>query len=269
MTAARLELRSPDGVSRTVVVNPSVKVGKVELDLTGDGDLLDLFRRAQDEARAARSQVIEMGDLEIWKLKEFDQDEAEIGHVIGTARRRKALILDLRGCPGGNVETLKSLLGFLFEKEVKIADRAGRKESKPLNARHYGNPFTGKLVVIVDADSASAAEVLARVVQLEHRATVIGDRTAGAVMEARIYSDSRGTNTKIFYEFSVTDANLIMADGKSLEKSGVTPDETVLVSGADIAAGRDPVLARAAEIVGEKLDPAEAGKLFPFQWAPL
>lgn len=88
-------------------------------------------------------------------------------------------------------------------------------------------------------------------------------------MEARQYVDSRGMDVKIFYGYSVTDANLIMSDGKSLEKVGVTPDEHVLPSGPDLAAGRDPVLARAAELAGIKIDPVEAGKMFPFEWGPI
>jgi len=136
-------------------------------------------------------------------------------------------------------------------------------------AKHLGSSFSGKVVVLIDSGSASASELLSRVVQLEHRGTVIGDKSAGAVMEARIYQDSQGADVKIFYDFEVTDANLLMSDGKSLEKTGVTPDEVVLPTGADLAAGRDVVLARAAELVGVKLDPVEAGKLFPFEWTPL
>jgi carboxyl-terminal processing protease len=271
MPSAQLALRAPDGTQRTVVVKHSVKEGKLRMDLT-DGessDLDDLVRRSESAHHSSRSRMVERDDLAIWKLRHFDLDAEEIGHFIGTARKHKALIIDLRGNGGGYTETLKDMVGYLFDKDIKIADRVGRKETKPMNARHQGSPFTGKLVVLVDSGSASASELLARVVQLEHRGTVIGDKSAGAVMEARHYSDSRGVDVKIFYGFSVTDANLLMSDGKSLEKIGVTPDEVVLPTGADLAASRDPVLARAAELAGVKLDPAEAGKLFPYEWAPL
>jgi C-terminal processing protease CtpA/Prc len=59
-----------------------------------------------------------------------------------------------------------------------------------------------------------------------------------------------------------------MADGKSLEKVGVTPDVLLLPSAVQLATGEDLVLVKAAELGGVNLDPVEAGKLFPFEWAP-
>jgi len=46
----------------------------------------------------------------------------------------------------------------------------------------------------------------------------------------------------------------------------VTPDELLLPTAADLAAKRDPVLARAAALVGVKLDPERAGSMFPIEW---
>jgi C-terminal processing protease CtpA/Prc len=68
------------------------------------------------------------------------------------------------------------------------------------------------------------------------------------------------------YGFSVTVADVLMKDGKSLERIGVTPDEVILPTQDDLAAGRDPVLARAAAILGASLDATAAGRLFPLTW---
>lgn len=85
-------------------------------------------------------------------------------------------------------------------------------------------------------------------------------------MRARHISRTEGLDTVVFYGLSVTINDLIMSDGKSLEKVGVTPDELVLPTGADLAAKLDPALARAAALVGLKITPEMAGALFPVEW---
>jgi carboxyl-terminal processing protease len=203
----------------------------------------------------------------ILKLPDFLFDEEKVNGWIGRARKHQALILDLRGNPGGSVDSLKELLGYFFEDSVKIADRVSRKERKPETTKSTGRrAYTGKLTVLVDSDSASAAELFARVVQLEKRGLVMGDRSSGSVMEARRYDYSLGEGTVVFYGASITDSDLIMSDGKSLEHAGVVPDEVALPAAADLAAGRDPVLAHAAAALGVSLSPEEAGKLFPYEW---
>ena len=121
-------------------------------------------------------------------------------------------------------------------------------------------------MVLVDSGSASAAELLARVVQLEKRGTVIGDRSSGSVMEARLFYFGAGVSGDYGYGFEVTTADLVMSDGKSLEHVGVTPDELVLPTPEDMAAERDPALAKAVEALGGKLTPEGAGKMFPVMW---
>jgi carboxyl-terminal processing protease len=204
----------------------------------------------------------------IYKLPDFAYDPDRANEMLDKIRGHESVVLDLRGNPGGYVEFLSRFLGGMFDHEVKIGDRVGRKPLRGSVTRSRGSKtFQGKLVVLVDSKSASAAELFARVVQLEKRGTVIGDRSSGMVMESKVYPHEVPTmHGDIQYAVAITDANVVMSDGKSLEGVGMVPDELIIPTAADLAAGRDPVLARAAELVGVKLTPEEAGKLFPFLW---
>jgi C-terminal processing protease CtpA/Prc len=204
----------------------------------------------------------------IWKMPQFDLTDDQLNELMRKARTHSALILDLRGNPGGYEKTLQALVGSIMDHDVTIATRTGRKpDLKPVLAKSRGTSvFHGKLVVLIDARSASASELLARVVQLEKRGTVIGDRSSGSVMESRYYPLTHGAYTETLYGASITEADLIMADGKTLEHTGVTPDETLLPTAGDLATGRDPVLAKAAELVGLRSDPVASGKMFPLEW---
>jgi carboxyl-terminal processing protease len=180
------------------------------------------------------------------------------------ARSHKKLIIDLRGNSGGYEITLLRIIGNLFDHDVKVGDIQRRKETKALTARTRGEKiFQGQLIVLVDSVSASSSEILARVVQLEKRGVVVGDRTAGAVMRARVYEHEVGLTTAAFFAMSVTDADVKMSDGKSLEKNSVIPDEIKLPTGADLATRSDPVLSYAAKLAGVAIDANKAGALFP------
>jgi len=269
LPVVHMGIRRPDGSTRNVEVTAKIRQEKHVLDLTQGGDLWQLIRDDENEGHLLRQRMVEFGDaLMIWKMPEFDLADQEVDRLIKQARRHQTLVIDLRGNPGGLVKMLEYLVGSVSDHDVTIATRKGRKPGlKPQMAKTTGGAaFQGKLIVLVDSGSASAAELFARVVQLEHRGTVLGDRSSGSVMESRRYQFSQGADTMFFYGASITDADLIMADGKSLEHNGVTPDEVILPTAEDLAAGRDPVLSRAAAIAGVALDAVAAGKLFPVEW---
>jgi C-terminal processing protease CtpA/Prc len=226
----------------------------------------DWMRESEDSYLRIRPLLVESGDLMILKVPVFFFSELEANDMVGKARKHSALILDLRSNPGGAEDSLKYLLSALFDNDITIGERVRRDDRKQLIAKSHHKPFTGKLVVLVDSNSASASELFARVVQLEKRGPVMGDHSSGSVMEAQHYSYQTGMGIVAFFGASITEADLVMIDGKSLEHVGVTPDEIVLPTAEDLATGRDPVIAHAAQVLGFKITPEEAGKFFPYEW---
>ncbi len=263
-----LGIRSPDGKTKQLQVTSKITKGKLIQDVGGR----DWYQRQieyEKNAELYANRFLEFGeDLLVWKMPTFEIEPDKVNELIGRARKHKTLVIDLRGNGGGYLSTLLALLGNLFDRDLKLGDVKSRKETKPLVAkmRSSGAVYAGKLIVLVDSESGSAAEMFARVVQLEKRGTVLGDLTAGAVMGARYYEHKVGLKEFLLYGVSVTEQDLLMTDGKSLEHIGVTPDEVSLPSGADMAARRDPVLARAAALAGINLDAEKAGALFPEIW---
>lgn len=252
---------------RQLDISAQIKQLNRFVDLTTTDAVYDLIREAENEERLYAHRFKKVDDVVIWNMPNFAFAPEEVDALVNDRVKDGAsLVLDLRGNPGGYVATLERLAGFFFERDVKIADLKGRKEMKPQVAKSRGKAFTGKVVVLVDSESGSAAEIFARLMQLEKRGVVIGDKSAGAVMRSRSYGQKTGVDSVMFYGVSVTDADVIMSDGKSLEKVGVTPDELMLPTAADMAAGRDPVLARAVELAGGKITPEQAGKFFAVQW---
>ncbi len=266
----RLVLRDPAGAERTVQVETKITPGRVVRNLSGAGagiELQDMQTQQEAADHLMRQRHVEQSGVMIWKMPAFTMEKGEVDQLFAVARTQKTLILDLRGNPGGIVDVLKRVVGNIFDHDVEIGVRKGRRGRVPMVAKSRGaDAFAGQLIVLVDSGSASCAELLARLLQVEKRGTVIGDRSAGAVMEALMYPFAQGDPVLIFYAFEVTDADIVMKDGKSLEGAGVVPDELLLPTGADFAADRDPVLARAAKLAGLDLDAVAAGKLFRFEW---
>lgn len=266
----RVVVRSPDGAERELALKANVRKLDKAINLT------QLFNEYEDELEDSKKlpRYYEEGagaeGVFIWKLREFGFTESRVDEMISKARKRKALVLDLRGNGGGAVRTLQRMLGYVFDRDVTVGEMKRRKETKKLLAKTRGadKAFKGTLVVLVDSESGSAAEVFSRVVQLEKRGTIIGDLTAGAVMVSRFRPGLLGDQSSgnmIQYGVSVTEADIIMTDGQSLEHVGVKPDLLLLPTAADLRARRDPVLARAVEMAGGRITPERAGALFPLE----
>jgi C-terminal processing protease CtpA/Prc len=264
-----LVVQSPGGQPRELAITSKIVMGRRMLK---EEDYVDFIqeREAEIEAHLRRHRYFEgLGDVFIWKMPQFDLSDLQVDEIMGKVAKRKSLILDLRGNGGGYEKTLQRMIGNVFDRDIKIGDIKRRKEEKPLMAKSRGEKaYKGEIIVLVDSESGSAAEIFARVIQIEKRGTVLGDRTSGAVMRSRYYPLEHGTDRILLFGLSITDADVVMTDGKSLEHEGVVPDQKLLLSGMALSTSQDPVLSIAAAKAGLKLDPMKAGALFPFEWGP-
>jgi C-terminal processing protease CtpA/Prc len=259
------DVKSAVGETRKLVADAKLTQLKKSIDLANTFDLNAAAREGDRRKNLDRHYFQEVGDdVLIWKMPNFVFDPKDVGGLIGKAHNKKTLILDLRGNGGGIVDTLEELAGYFFDHDVKIADLKGRKKLDPQQAKSKGsNIFSGKVIVLVDANSASASEIFARLMQIEKRGIVLGDVSEGAVMQSHGEGFSLNSDDAWGYGMNMTMADVIMSDGKSLEHVGVIPDELILPSGKDLFERNDPVMSRALELGGHKIDAAVAGKFFP------
>jgi carboxyl-terminal processing protease len=231
----------------------------------------DLIRESEvNSGRRVENRFAKSGNTIVWKMPTFVIDPDSVSGLINEVRNYNNLILDLRGNGGGYVVTLEQLAGYFVDKDTKIADLKGRKEMKPQMAKTKGKDvYNGKLIVLIDSNSGSAAEIFARLMQLEQRGVVLGDDSAGAVMQSIGVGMKINTGVEqefIPYYMSMTNADVIMSDGKSLEHIGVIPQLKLIPTAEDLAAQRDPVLSTAFKLFGQTVTPEQAGSFFPYKW---
>jgi C-terminal processing protease CtpA/Prc len=251
------QLVAPQVVHHLIVATPSGRTRRLDVSAAFTArdpadepgalieDLADAFAAHEPDRDTRVDGVV------VWQLHAFD-DRSSFDSVIRKAAAAGALAIDLRGNGGGSIRAMLALLARLFPSDVQVATVRTRNGTDRLVANGRRTAFTGPLAVLVDSGTASASEIAARVVQLEGRGEVIGDRTAGAVMTSRVFSHTTGIHSVAFYADSITVGDVRMRDGASLEGSGVTPDEVVLPSADDLAKNRDRALARALVRLREK-----------------
>lgn len=166
--------------------------------------------------------------------------EEELGWAVSDIGRHPAMILDLRGNPGGLIDSVDATAGIFLPEGALVATGTGRYS---LFRRRFaatadaGIRYDGKLAVLVDGTSESGAEALASALQAYHRGVIIGEPTARHVLGVEV--EERLADGGLLRV-----ATLDMRDvrGIALEGRGVTPDIAIARTPADIARGRDPQL---------------------------
>lgn len=170
-------------------------------------------------------------------LAEMRMQEALREYV--TSGKRK-LILDLRGNPGGFLQSSVSIASYFLPAGAPIV-REGFGEGKDEEVyRSLGRDLREyapeAMVVLVDGGSASASEILAGALQEHGVATLMGEQTYGKGSVQELISLPTGSSLK------VTIARWFTPDGVSISEGGLTPDIVIERTPQQIIEGVDPQL---------------------------
>ena len=209
---------------------------------------VDVVRR-KVESPTVNQKMLD-GGIGYIQITEFDTvtlDQFTEALAVCRGSGMKGLILDLRGNPGGNLNTVCDIAREILPKGLIVytEDKDGKRSEYTCDGT---KEMKEPLVVLVDSGSASASEILAGAVKDYGIGTLVGTTTFGKGIVQRIISLSDGSAVKL------TVSNYYTPNGNNIHKIGIEPDiEEKFDCEAYYNDGVDNQLNKAIEIMNEKL----------------
>ncbi len=202
---------------------------------------------ARPLSTAPRQIVRELeGGFVYLRFDEFDGPDRR--WLSGELKRHAAapgVVIDLRQNPGGETISLGITIGEFFDRSVDCGTFIKRGGSRSMKTSwQLGSArYPGKVVVLIDGATGSAAEIFAAVLQDQDRATLVGRRSAGAVLASWFYTLPDGGQLQLSRE------DYVAPKGRRIEGAGVEPDVGVTRTLEDLRAGRDRDLEAALRVL--------------------
>jgi carboxyl-terminal processing protease len=191
------------------------------------------------------------GNIGYIKINQFGADTAELAQKAAQdfkAQGVKAVVLDLRGDPGGYLEAAIDISSMWLDKgKTVVSERKGGITENTDYAK--GNPILKGIptVVLIDGGSASASEITAGALRDNNAATLVGDKSFGKGSVQQVINLNGGG------ELKVTTAHWYTPAGKNINKQGISPDVAVQRTEADVKSGADPQKDKAYQLVQSKI----------------
>ncbi|MFH1454940.1 MAG: S41 family peptidase [bacterium] len=192
------------------------------------------------------------GDIFVIRLYNFyalasDKFRSALREFIESGKHK--LILDLRGNPGGYLESAVDMASWFLPlgKPVVKEDFGPNIEELVYRSKGY-DIFTNNLrmIILADSGSASASEILAGALQEHKIAKIVGTKTFGKGSVQELIKVTADTSLK------VTIARWLTPNGISISDGGLTPNHEVKITEADLKANKDPQMDKAIELLDNK-----------------
>ncbi len=179
------------------IVRDVIKVQSVKSKMLGDG--LGYVKIIQFQGQTAKEV-----DAALKKLEE---------------KGMKKLVLDLRNNPGGLLDSSVDVSSLFLDKDKLVVYIQGRrKEDRKDFLATGGDVRKYPVVVLVNAGSASASEIVSGALQDQKRAVILGTQTFGKGSVQTVFPLDAGTGIRL------TTAKYYTPNGRSIQNVGIAPD---------------------------------------------
>jgi carboxyl-terminal processing protease len=237
-------LRGPEGSKVKLTIQRGVQTFQV------------VVTRKEVDVPTVTGEAVNGGKTGYIAIDSFGQNtDEELGAEVKSLQAAgvKNWIIDLRGNPGGYLDTAFEMAGYFIGEKPVITVKE-RDYSQVGTGVKQEFMITGPVIVLVDENSASASEVLTGALQDYHRAVVMGRNTYGKGTVQEIFPLSGGDVLKL------TIARFYSPNGGVIDRKGITPDLVIdpqsdgLQAAEDLLAGNDGDEAKWPEIKGVSCD---------------
>ena len=237
-------LRGPEGSKVKLTIQRGVQTFQV------------VVTRKEVDVPTVTGEAVNGGKTGYIAIDSFGQNtDEELGAEVKSLQAAgvKNWIIDLRGNPGGYLDTAFEMAGYFIGEKPVITVKE-RDYSQVGTGVKQEFMITGPVIVLVDENSASASEVLTGALQDYHRAVVMGRNTYGKGTVQEIFPLSGGDVLKL------TIARFYSPNGGVIDRKGIMPDLVIdpqsdgLQAAEDLLAGNDGDEAKWPEIKGVSCD---------------
>ncbi len=160
------------------------------------------------------------------------------------------LILDVRGNPGGYLESAISISSYFIPLGTPVViesygDIAPESIHRSKGFKDITMPKG--LIVLVDGGSASASEIVAGALSEEAGALIVGEQTFGKGSVQELIPITESTSLKI------TIAHWLTPKHNSIDKAGITPTYSIIRTSEDVKNDKDPALEKAIDLLNKNI----------------
>ena len=221
---------------------PDTKINLEFADASDKPLKLELVRKGQPADRQIEFESKKLaGNIGYIKFNLFFGDLLpKFEAALNDLRETKALIIDLRGNPGGAGDLAPALANSLCSAPGSLGTFKYRYDTTEYSYAGAGErAYKGKIIILTDEGTGSTSEVFTGGMQTNKRAAVVGSPSAGAVLPSLIQLlPTGGVLQYVVAKFQTP-------DGTTLEGKGIIPDVAFETTRRGLLAGRDEILERA------------------------